>query len=85
MFEVRSRVRRTHVAVTLVAALLCGSLWSDSASAEVVQIVYTSDQHYGITRKKFRGEKKLPSATVDAAMVEAINRRPGLTLPPWRR
>ena len=82
MLEVRNNVRRTRIAATLVAALLCGSLWSGSASAEVVQIVYTSDQHYGITRKSFRGEKKVPAAKVNAAMVEAINRLPELTLPP---
>ena len=82
MLEVRNKVRRTQVAVTLVTALLCGSLWSSSASAEVIQIVYTSDQHYGISRKSFRGEKKVPAATVNAAMVEAINDLPGLTLPP---
>lgn len=82
MLEVRNKVRRTQVAVTLVTALLCGSLWSSSASAEVIQIVYTSDQHYGISRKSFRGEKKVPAATVNAAMVEAINDLPGLILPP---
>ena len=82
MLEVRNKVRRTQVAVTLVTALLCGSLWSSSASAEVIQIVYTSDQHYGISRKSFRGEKKVPAVTVNAAMVEAINDLPGLTLPP---
>ena len=80
MFDVRSKVRRTQVAMTLVTALLCASLWSSPACAEVVQIVYTSDQHYGISRKSFRGEKKVPAATVNAAMVEAcLDGLPGLS------
>ena len=82
MFHVRSKIRRTQVAAALVTALLSASLWSSPACAEVVQIVYTSDQHYGITRKSFRGEKKVSATKVNAAMVEAINRLPDLTLPP---
>ena len=42
---------------------------------------YTSDQHYGITRKAFRGLDKVSSRDVNAAMVQAINTLPGISLP----
>ena len=44
-----------------VAALLLLMSLLAPARAELVQFVYTSDQHYGITRKAFRGLDKVSS------------------------
>ena len=64
-----------------VAALLLLMSLLAPARAELVQFVYTSDQHYGITRKAFRGLDKVSSREVNAAMVQAINTLPGISLP----
>jgi hypothetical protein len=44
-------------------------------------IVFTSDAHYGITRKAFRGDTNVNGFVVNAAMIKAINTVPALTLP----
>ena len=64
-----------------VAALLLLMSLLAPARAELVQFIYTSDQHYGITRKAFRGLDKVSSREVNAAMVQAINTLPGISLP----
>ena len=46
-----------------------------------MQFVFTSDVHYGITRQHFRGADKVPSTMVNRAMIAAINKLPGLSLP----
>lgn len=48
---------------------------------QVIQMVYTSDAHYGITRKNFRGGTNVDAAVVNAAMIKAINSITALTLP----
>ncbi|HTH83015.1 MAG TPA: metallophosphoesterase [Mucilaginibacter sp.] len=48
---------------------------------QVIQMVYTSDAHYGITRKNFRGDTNVNAKVVNAAMIKAINSVPQLTLP----
>lgn len=62
-------------------ALFVALLSAQALFAAQHQFVYTSDQHYGITRKAFRGQEKVGSAVVNAAMVEAIKALPGVTLP----
>ena len=47
-----------------------------------VEMVFTSDAHYAITRKKFRGDTNADAHVVNAAMIRQINSIPGLTLPP---
>ena len=82
MTSVKNRMVRFRVVMTLLLALIVSAVWTTGAYAEVVQIVYTSDQHYGITRKAFRGKKQVPAAEVNAALVASINKLPGLVLPP---
>ena len=48
---------------------------------QTVNIVFTSDAHYGITRKKFRGDTGVSSYIVNAALVGQLNKLPSLTLP----
>ena len=47
-----------------------------------IEMVFTSDAHYAITRKKFRGDTNVDAHVVNAAMIRQINSVPGLTLPP---
>ncbi|PSL47958.1 calcineurin-like phosphoesterase family protein [Chitinophaga niastensis] len=50
-------------------------------SQKILQIVYTSDQHYGITRKNFQGAENVNSRIVNKVLVAKINSLPGLSLP----
>jgi hypothetical protein len=50
-------------------------------SNNIVQMVFTSDAHYAITRKKFQGDSNVGAHIVNAAMIKKINTVPFLTLP----
>ena len=52
-----------------------------STSGNIIQMVFTSDAHYGITRKKFRGDSNVTGHAVNAAMIKKINTMPALVLP----
>jgi len=47
-----------------------------------IEMVFTSDAHYALTRKKFRGDTNVNAHLVNASMIRQINSVPGLTLPP---
>lgn len=47
----------------------------------ILQFIYTSDQHFGITRKSFRGASNVDATIVNQAMVDQINKLPETTLP----
>ena len=47
----------------------------------VIQFVYTSDVHYGINRKAFRGTENTAASIVNAAMIQQINSLPEMKLP----
>lgn len=66
---------------TSLAAWVLLVLSMTSAFAESLHLVYTSDQHYGITRKTFRGQENASATNVNAAMVQAINSLPGMMFP----
>ncbi len=52
-----------------------------SAKNGVLQIVFTSDAHFGIHRQEFRGDSNVSANIVNKAMVKKINTLPGSTLP----
>jgi predicted MPP superfamily phosphohydrolase len=58
---------------------------SSSAPADsthpVIQIVFTSDVHFGITRPAFDSDSNVPSVKVNARLVSKINHLPALSLP----
>jgi len=62
-------------------SLLIGLSYPSITFGQIVQMVYTSDAHYGITRKSFRGDTDVSAAIVNATMISAINSVPQLTLP----
>ena len=51
------------------------------AAPTTVQFVFTSDSHFGITRKSFRGRENVNAAIVNEALVAAINALPAVTMP----
>ncbi len=67
---------------TIVFACLALQLAAQGKqSNNIVQLVFTSDAHYGITRKTFRNETEVSGHTVNAALVQAINTIPNIHLP----
>jgi len=55
---------------TLIIAVAL--LFAGTANAQI-QIIYTSDSHYGITRKNFQGATSVNAQIVNAAMVSRMN------------
>lgn len=47
----------------------------------IIQLVFTSDAHYGITRAQFRGDTNVVGNAVNAAMIKQINSVSHLTFP----
>jgi hypothetical protein len=39
----------------------------------IIQFVFTSDVHFGLTKENFRGQKNVPAAAVNKAMANEIN------------
>jgi hypothetical protein len=50
-------------------------------SSSDVEILFTSDAHFGIARKAFRGDSNVKSPVVNAAMINKMNALPGQSLP----
>lgn len=65
----------------LLITILCLSALSGRAQDSILQIAFTSDVHYGITRPHFRKADSVPSAVANKAMVTAIDRLPSQWLP----
>ena len=47
----------------------------------ILQMIFTSDAHYGIKRKNFRGDTAVTGHIVNAAMIKEMNMLPKLRLP----
>lgn len=47
----------------------------------LLQIVFTSDAHYGITRKEFRGDTNVAAHLVNHAMIQKMNDLPNILFP----
>src|SRR5882762_6443532 len=61
-------------------------LFSKNASSQdrnggLINMVYSSDAHYGLTRPQFRGDTAVSSHVVNAAMIRQVNQIPVLQLP----
>jgi len=52
----------------------------DSKTGDI-EMIFTSDAHYAITRKDFRGGTNVNSHIVNTAMIKQINALPGTTFP----
>src|SRR5258708_6760592 len=65
----------------ILAVILTLSALTGKAQDGVLQFVFTSDVHYGITRPHFRGSDSVSAAVVNEAMIIVINRLPQLVIP----
>ncbi len=62
--------------------LLLLPFFSNAAAPDtLIQIIYTSDVHFGITRSAFDGDSNVRSAVVNARQVAIMNALPFLPLP----
>jgi len=80
MFRNNFRSGRKTV-LTILIAIYSLNGYSQVSGKSVVNIVFTSDAHYGITRPKFRGDTNVPGYVVNAAMIQQINTLPATALP----
>lgn len=67
--------------VLLVFTLAPKVLFSQNKTSAPIQIIFTSDAHFGITRKAFRGDSNVNADVVNKALVNQINSMPGLAIP----
>jgi predicted MPP superfamily phosphohydrolase len=69
----------------ILVLIFCSiSLFSSAQNLQkppVVEIVFTSDAHYGIQRKEFRGDSSVTAQKVNEAMIRKINGLIGTKLP----
>ncbi|MGZ3812876.1 MAG: metallophosphoesterase family protein [Mucilaginibacter sp.] len=54
---------------------------SQGKGSAVINMIFTSDAHFGISRGKFRGDTNVASYKVNAAMIRQINTIPYLNVP----
>jgi len=47
----------------------------------IIQFVFTSDVHFGLTKPTFRNQKNVAAAEVNAAMIKQINLLPSMNFP----
>jgi hypothetical protein len=69
------------VCAIAVAATACAAIAQSATPPAIVQFVFTSDVHYGLTRETFRGRPAADAHTVNAAMVATINVLPTARYP----
>jgi hypothetical protein len=50
-------------------------------TTQLLQIVYSSDAHFGLSKKRFRGTENVSSRLVNTVMITTINSMPGINLP----
>ena len=54
---------------------------SQTLSTPTIHIIFTSDAHFGINRKAFKGDTNVNAALVNKVLVSQLNTLPTLTLP----
>lgn len=65
----------------LISMIGSGMCYGQSKTSPIINMVFSSDAHYGISRVKFRGDSNVSSHIVNAAMIRQMNSIPALTLP----
>lgn len=78
----KRKTKQVKIFIVFILLLFVNKVsFSQDTSSHILQIVFTSDAHYGINRKLFRGQENIPSYLVNAAMVASINNLPNIFLP----
>lgn len=70
---------RKHLYLALTLAFI--PLILNAQQHTVINLFYTSDAHYGLSRDHFRGDTAVPAQKVNEAMIEAMNSMVGQRLP----
>jgi len=78
-YVVRKRLVWQYLAAFLL--VLPALSYGQNNPPPVINIIFTSDAHYGITRAKFRGDTGVMSRVVNTAMIRQMNTLPQLALP----
>jgi len=55
--------------------------YGQTAAPEVINMVFSSDAHYGVSRKTFRGDSNVTGTVVNAAMIKDVNSLPNVQIP----
>jgi predicted MPP superfamily phosphohydrolase len=66
---------------SIIIAFLFIAICPKVVLSQTIQMVFTSDAHYGITRAKFRGDTAVASYIVNAALIKQVNNLPNSTIP----
>jgi len=66
---------------SIIIAFLFIAICPKIVLSQTIQMVFTSDAHYGITREKFRGDTAVASYIVNAALIKQVNNLPNSTIP----
>jgi len=74
-------MRNKILPVLAIAVFFAAGFQKVYGQSPVINIIFTSDAHYGITRAKFRGDTAVPGFKVNAALVSQFNTVPDLILP----
>jgi hypothetical protein len=73
---------KNQVLKVLMAVIVIALSNSESfAQNHIINFIFTSDAHFGITRAQFRGDTSVAGVKVNAAMIGQMNSLPGLELP----
>lgn len=67
--------------LAMVNLLYSERCFAQATNGQVINMVFSSDAHYGISRTGFRGDSNVSSHIVNAAMIQQMNTIPRLTLP----
>ncbi|MDB5140329.1 MAG: hypothetical protein JWR12_2245 [Mucilaginibacter sp.] len=83
LFTTQKSLTSSIILFTIAVLLLLNpeSVRCQNTDKNVIQMVFTSDAHYALTRKKFQGDTNVNAHLVNAAMIKKINTIPGLILP----
>ena len=57
----------------LVLLLLVSNLANAKGKDSIINFIFTSDVHFGLTKDEFRGKQQVPALEINKAMVQAMN------------
>jgi hypothetical protein len=72
---------KTTCCIVSLVYNLDGRATGADTSNHIIQFIFTSDVHYGITRKQFRGDTNVDASVVNKAMIAQINALPKQNFP----
>ncbi|EHQ30587.1 metallophosphoesterase family protein [Mucilaginibacter paludis] len=81
MLITKAAFTKLHCVLLLLFLFRQTALCQGKNDGAVINFVYSSDAHYGISRADFRGDTNVAAYKVNAAMIRQMNTLPELTLP----